>query len=66
MIKPANHGKPYSTEDKLRLKEIANSLENKEELYAHAEDYAKELGRTKPGICKQIEILKGWYWASRK
>jgi len=56
----------YSNNEELLLDCFAEQCSNKVEMYSEIKErnLPKLLGRTMGGICKQIEIRKGWFWAA--
>jgi len=63
--KPKNHQKPYSLEEREQLKEIAKECTTKTimHLIVTKRNLPELFGRTEAAICKQIEVINGFYWA---
>jgi hypothetical protein len=60
---PINHRKRWSQQDLLKIKNIASSLQSKQDMYKAASSLAKHFGRTESAICKKVEDANGWFWA---
>ena len=65
--KPENHKRPYSAEDREKLKEIAKECTTKTimEMIVDNRKLPEQFKRTKIAICKQIETINGVYWATK-
>lgn len=65
-MQPKNHYKPWSETDLKRITLLAKALESPEAMHNLATEIAESFERTEASVCKKIEELNGWYWATEK
>lgn len=60
-----NHCKPWKPADLQSIGLIAHSLIDKQDMYQIASTLSKKYGRTEGAVCKKIEEINKWFWASK-